>query len=80
LLEPLRPMLDTANAAVTRAMVAMRILRGVSHVRWRAWSHDRTPLAPAAAAIAHPAHMARIYVITASCGGETRGAARPVGF
>ncbi len=39
-------------------MVAARSRGGVSHVMWRDWSHERTPVAPAAAAMAHPAHMA----------------------
>jgi hypothetical protein len=30
---------------------------GVSHVRCLAWSHERVPLAPAAAAMTHPTHM-----------------------
>ncbi len=45
------------NAATNKASVAARIRFGVSQVMCRAWSHDRAPLAPAAAAITHPAHM-----------------------
>jgi hypothetical protein len=57
--EPLSPTAETPNAATHSAIVAARTRRGVSHVRCRACSHERAPVAPAAAAMAHAAHMAR---------------------
>ena len=44
--------------ATSKAIVAARRRWGVSQVVCWAWSQERTPLAPAAAAITHPAHMA----------------------
>jgi ketosteroid isomerase-like protein len=57
--EPLSPTAETPKAATHSAIVTARMRRGVSHVRCRACSHERAPVAPAAAAIAHAAHMAR---------------------
>jgi hypothetical protein len=57
--EPLSPTAETPKAATHSAIVAARIRRGVSHVRCRACSHERAPVAPAAAAMAQAAHMAR---------------------
>ena len=48
---------EKANATTNRAIVMARRTRGVSQVMCWACSHDRAPLAPAAAAITHPAHM-----------------------
>jgi hypothetical protein len=56
--EPLRPTDENTNAATNRTAVAARRRFGVSHPMWWLWSHDRTPLAPAIAAITQPAHMA----------------------
>jgi hypothetical protein len=53
----LRPTVDPIVAAAKMLAVATFILRGVNQVSWRAWSHERAPLAPAIAAIAHAAHM-----------------------
>jgi hypothetical protein len=47
---------DPITAAVKSATVAARRRLAVSQVRWRVWSHDRAPLAPAIAAIAQAAH------------------------
>ena len=49
---------ENPNAATNSAIVAARRRSGVSQVKLRAWSQERAPLAPAAAAITHPAHMA----------------------
>lgn len=38
-------------------IVALRSRRGVSQVVCWVWSQERAPLAPAAAAITHPAHI-----------------------
>src|SRR5205807_3927178 len=48
---------DPIVAAVKRLTVTTFIRRGVSHVACCACSHDRAPVAPAIAAIAHAAHM-----------------------
>ncbi len=56
LVEPLRPTLGITIAPATRATVTRLSRCSVSQVMWWAWSHARVPLAPAAAAIAHPAH------------------------
>ncbi len=48
---------EITKAATNKVSVAARIRFGVSQVAWWAASHDRVPLAPAAAAITHPAHM-----------------------
>jgi hypothetical protein len=55
--ELLMPTEEIANAATSSAIVTARMRRGVSQVRCWVWSHARTPLAPAVAAITHPAHM-----------------------
>jgi ketosteroid isomerase-like protein len=44
-------------AAAKIPTVATFMRRGVSQVSWRAWSHERAPVAPAIAAIAQAAHM-----------------------
>ena len=49
---------ENPNAVTNKAIVAARRRSGVSHVMCWAWSQERAPLAPAAAAITHPAHMA----------------------
>jgi hypothetical protein len=56
--DPLSVTDEKANAVTNRAIVMARRTRGVSQVMCWAWSHERAPLAPAAAAITHPAHMA----------------------
>ena len=50
-------MIDENPNARNSAMVAARRRWGVSQVMCWAWSQERAPLAPAAAAITHPAHM-----------------------
>lgn len=50
--------IDEPSIATTKpAIVSIRSRRGVSQPRWCACSHERTPLAPANAAIAHAPHM-----------------------
>ncbi len=56
--EPLRVIDENPKAAVKGAIVPARSRRGVSQVACWAWSHERAPLAPAAAAMTHPAHTA----------------------
>ncbi len=55
---PLNVTDEKANATTNRAIVIARRTRRVSQVMCWACSHERAPLAPAAAAITHPAHMA----------------------
>ena len=57
--EPLNPTLGMTTAITHSAIVTAFIRFGVSQVKWRACSQERTPVAPAAAAMAHPAHMSR---------------------
>jgi hypothetical protein len=57
--EPLSATEEMTNAATNNAIVAARSRRGVSHVMWWLWSHERVPLAPAIAAITQPAHIRR---------------------
>jgi hypothetical protein len=58
-LDPLSPTDETPVASTNIVTVAARIRFGVSHDRCCACSHERAPDAPAAAAIAQAAHMAR---------------------
>jgi hypothetical protein len=57
LLEPLSPIVETANAITIKAIVTAFMRLGVSHVMWCVCSQVRTPVAPVAAAMAHPMHM-----------------------
>jgi hypothetical protein len=61
--ELLRPMEETANAAMKSAIVIALRRWGVSQVTCRACSQVRAPVAPAAAAIAHAPHMPAIVRI-----------------
>jgi len=55
--EPLIPTDETPQAATTNAIVTAFIRFGVSQVRCCACNHARAPLAPAVAAMMHPAHI-----------------------
>ena len=55
--DPLIVTEEKPNAARNSAIVAARSRLGVSQVWCCAWSQERVPVAPAAAAITHPAHM-----------------------
>ena len=57
MLEPPMLMLETAKAAVMTAIVTIRSRRGVSQLMLCACSHERTPVAPAAAVITQAPHM-----------------------
>lgn len=56
---PLRATDEPRAAAVKIPTVATFIRRGVSQLVCRAWSHERVPLAPAIAAMAHTAHTGK---------------------
>ena len=55
--EPLSVTDENTKASMNSALVIDRRTRGVSQVMCCACSQERTPLAPAAVAITHPAHM-----------------------
>lgn len=76
LVEPLRPIVENAKAATNSAIVAAFSRAGVSHDRSRVCNQLRAPLAPAAATIAHAAHMAVIVEVQRS----VRAAAREWGI
>jgi hypothetical protein len=59
LVEPLRPIVDTSVATTKAAIVARRRRSGVTNDHPRVCNQARSPLAPAIADIAQPAHMAR---------------------
>ena len=50
--------METTVAMANTATVVRRSRSGVNHAQPRFCSQARTPLAPAIAVIAHPAHMA----------------------
>lgn len=55
--DPLTVTEEAMSAAAMRPIVTALMRFGVSHVRCRAASQERTPVAPVAAAITHPAHI-----------------------